>query len=109
MRLSDLKPAWGRLYRDRHLTPDNGGIPTDGYWLQFICPACGPPFVVTINVGPVQQDDPRQWASSPLPDGPDWPSRVTIRPSIDNTPGGHGRRHPTCSFHGSIINGEIAK
>lgn len=113
MRLSDLGPSWG-VVNDRNLTPENhmGGDPTDMFWLRFICPACGPPYIIAITVGLEVRDhaagtDGRCWKATPMPDGVDWPSRVTIEPSIDFTHAGHGRRHPTCSFHGTIINGEV--
>lgn len=107
MKLSDLNPRWSRIYRDRDQTPDNGGFPTDDFNLQFGCPTCGPKYTISINLGAEPDAVKGRWAASPLPDGKDWPSRVTISPSIDHTRSGHGRRCPSCSFHGHIINGDV--
>lgn len=108
LRFSALAPKWSRIYRNRELTPDHGGFPTDQWSLQFTCPDCGPPYQVAITIGPTMVQD-RVWQASPMPDGPNWPDRVTIVPSIDYTSAGHGRKHPTCPFHAKIINGEIVR
>lgn len=106
-RLSDLSPEFGRQYSDREITPDGGGIPIDRWSLSFICPACGPPYRVMINIGPVAAENDRQWKAVPLPVENGWIERVNITPSIDNTRAGHGRKHPSCGFHATIVNGEI--
>lgn len=106
-RLVDLKPEWRRIYRDRHLTADNGGTPTDDYELMFACPCCGPPCRIIIKVGATTDPAQPRWAVHPLPDGPGWPTRVTITPSIDYTKAGHGRKRAACTFHGNIIDGEV--
>lgn len=105
MRLSSLSPQWWTIYRD--FTPETGGVATDRSQLVFVCPRCGPPHRVTIYVGPTMDFETRTWQATPLPDAPDWPERVTIVPSINYTVAGHGPKHPHCTFHGSIINGEV--
>jgi hypothetical protein len=108
VRLSELNPEWRAVYKDHHLTPDNGGTPTGEFTLVFRCPTCGPPFAVIVKFGPHPPDQAAsRWQANIMPDGPTWPDRITLTPSIDNTRAGHGRKHPTCSFHGSIVNGEI--
>lgn len=111
-----MNPEFCRHYRDRRLTPDNGGFPTDRYALSFICPSCGPPHRVMIDIGPERLESPRTWQASHLPMSAqvymlpspnNWLDRVTITPSIDNTKAGHGRKHPTCSFHAYVVNGEV--
>lgn len=77
--------------------------------LEFDCPACGPPYRIDIpvilNGQGGNSGDPgiKRWTVTT--DGLSW-DRATITPSIDNTPGGHGRKKP-CSWHGSITNGEV--
>lgn len=76
--------------------------------LSFDCPACGPPYRIDIPVvlngqGENLQPSVPKWTAT-TPDV-SW-DRITISPSIDNTPGGHGRKKP-CSWHGSIIDGEV--
>ena len=109
LRLSSLKPEGSRYYRDREKTADLGGFPTNEYDLSFVCPACGFPFVIGIRVGPEVKDKPvRCWRYNIEPySTSDWMERFTLQPSIDNTKAGHGRKHPNCGFHGSIVNGEI--
>lgn len=116
IQLVDLKPVWRRVYVNPTMKNNMGGEPTDMFDLDFVCPTCGSPYIIGVRVGPEVRDTPegRCWKASPLPGGsaigveaPDWPSRVTITPSIDFTHAGHGRRHPTCSFHGSIANGQV--
>lgn len=106
-RLTSLNPRWGMFYRDRELTANNGGFPTERFDLSFNCPVCGPPYRIIINIEREAKASPITWQAVPLPDGPDWPERVTIIPSIDNTAAGHGKKHPTCGFHGTITNGEV--
>ncbi len=103
----ELSPEWRQCVRD--FTPETGGILIDEYDLTFTCPACGPPFRVSIKLGLGLQDEKtHRWQANILPDGASWPDRLTLIPSIDNTrSGGHGRKHPTCLFHGSIVKGEI--
>lgn len=105
--LSALRPEWRAEYVDQHLTADNSGHATGHYFLTFVCPKCGPPHVIHIKIGAEMNQDDHRWQASPMPDGVDWPSRVTITPSINNTNRGHGRRAPVCSFHGNITNGEV--
>ena len=105
--LKDFRPEWRAEYRDRHLTPDNGGFPTGRYDLSFVCPACGPPGIVCIKIGPSVDAASHCWEAHPMPDGADWPSRVTITPSINNTTVGHGPRRPPCTFHATIVGGRI--
>jgi hypothetical protein len=97
MKLSELNPIY-RKNSDR-----------DEYSLQFDCPVCGNPYRILIIVGLTMRESKecRVWKVSHLPDGPDWVNTVTITPSINNTTAGHGRKHPTCGFHGTIVNGEI--
>lgn len=106
--LANLQPEWRQIMRDRDQTPDNGGFPTGNYTLSFTCPACGPPYRISITIGATEDVKTLRWKSVPLPDATDWPSRVTLMPSINNVGAGHGRRHPTCTFHGTITNGKIA-
>lgn len=106
MRLADCRPEWGRIYRDLDGLESPCGSPTEDYWLTFVCPACGPPGSIKIRVGPDRSDGPpRRWKAEPLPDGPDWPSRATLSPSIAGTT--HGPRRPQCTFHATLINGEF--
>lgn len=78
--------------------------------LQFDCPACGPPYRIDIPiilngakaVDARSPDMPMWIVTTP---GLSWEG-ITITPSINNTPGGHGRKKP-CLWHGSIINGEV--
>ena len=108
MKLMDLRPMYRAIYRDHHLTPDNGGIKTDNLELSFQCPKCPPGCRVHIKVGPSVDAGNHIWQVSPLPPmSPEWPSLITVMPSINNTVSGHGRKNPTCTFHGSIINGEV--
>jgi hypothetical protein len=94
------------VYRD--FTPENGGVPTNQYQLMFDCPICGPPYSVSIYVGlEPPSDSPRRWHVDSLPVDGNWVKTLTVSPSIDNTKAGHGRKHPVCGFHGSIVNGEI--
>lgn len=107
MKLMDLNPQWSMVYRD--FTPETGGIPTDDYNMSFRCPTCGPPGIVHVKIGPRHPDAAdHRWQATPMPpDGPDWPSRLTLVPSINNIGVGHGPRHPGCSFHGTISCGEV--
>ena len=114
--LVDLKPVWRQVYVNRTMENRMGGEPTDMFELNFICPACGSPYIIGIRVAPEQREAPlRCWKADPMPgfsaigaEAPDWPSRLTVVPSIDFTHAGHGRRHPTCSFHGSITSGIVS-
>jgi hypothetical protein len=108
MRLMDLSPRWRAEYRDRELTLDRGGIATGNYDLDFTCPTCGPPYRIIIKIGATADSAVPRWMASPMPGGPDWPERVTITPSIDNSKAGHGR-NSVCRFHGHITLGEIIK
>lgn len=99
--LSELNPQWWQLYRDRHLTPDNGGFPTDEHELIFTCPACGPPYRILVKFSLKPADEKQhRWQANVLPDGMTWPDRLTLIPSINNVNIGHGRKRLTCSFHG---------
>lgn len=108
MKLTALNPRWGCCMWD------GGGAPTR-YWLNFICPSCGPPFAVHVEFGPEKLDAPRTWQAAPLPPANvaieiahgDWLERLTLTPSINHTGSGHGPRHPTCGFHGHITDGQI--
>lgn len=110
MRLCDLRPEWYEIARD--FTPETGGVPTGNFSLSFICPSCGPPYRVHINLTSGPADEPKRfWHMSEAPTSenyPHWPERVTIQPSINNTVAGHGRKHPTCGFHGSVTDGYIS-
>lgn len=102
----DLAPLWGRVYRD--FDPRTGGTPTPNHRLTFICPACGPPFVVSVVVGPVADQLSRVWKATPAePDGATWPDRLTLEPSIGNETAGHGPRRPHCALHGNVVNGVV--
>lgn len=77
--------------------------------LSFDCPLHGAPYRIDIpvvlngvNAGP---DMPKWQMSSPDPPDFSW-DRVTVSPSIDNSPGGHGRKQP-CNWHGTITNGQV--
>ena len=107
-RLADLKPWWAQIYRDRHLTANNGGFPTGDYTLSFVCPSCGLPHIISVTISPTVDRPNLKWQATPMPnnDLKNWPELVTISTSIDNTKSGH-RRGIKCSFHGQIINGEI--
>lgn len=108
MRLADLKPSFSRVYKDRHLTADNGGFPTDTYILSFQCPKCEEGARVIIKVGPSADASGPCWQASPMP--PDlvgWQNHATISPSINYTTCGHGKKRPPCTFHGSIIDGKV--
>ena len=41
------------------------------------------------------------------PESGGWFSVLSIFPSINNTEAGHGRKHPACGFHGTIVNGDV--
>jgi hypothetical protein len=76
--------------------------------LEFDCPVCGPPYRIDIPVvlngeGAQLQPEVPKWTAT-TPDI-SW-DRLTVTPSIDNTPGGHGRKKP-CPFHGSIVDGQV--
>lgn len=76
--------------------------------LRFDCPACGPPFTIDIPIilnGTKAQGAPEIPLWTVTTPGLSWEG-TTITPSINNTPGGHGRKKP-CPWHGSIINGEV--
>jgi hypothetical protein len=107
-RLLDLSPEFSQHYVDHDKTPDKGGIPIDEYTLKFTCPSCGPPYQILIKIGKEKNEAKSIWQCSPMPNASGWMESVTIVPSINNTKsGGHGRKHPTCNFHGSIIGGKI--
>lgn len=110
MKLADLSPSYCQLRVDQDQTPDRAGVPIPYWSLMFDCPVCGPPYRIQMILGAVAGDTPygRVWAASELP-GLDasWIHRVTTSPSIDNTKAGHGRKHPSCDFHGHIEHGEI--
>lgn len=94
MKLSALNPMrWN---------PDEKGE----FDLKFDCPYCGKPYQVWIKCS-VKSAANGVWQVSSLPDGVGWEDTVTITPSINYTTCGHGRKKPNCSFHGTIINGEI--
>lgn len=95
-------------------------VPTGDWRLSFWCPTCGKPYSVSILIGESRQEAPRRWQADPMPElftahfgicyaqDPDqWFDRVTITPSINNVGARHGRKHPTCGFHGNISNGNI--
>ncbi len=107
--LSELHPIWRRVHKD--FTPETGGVPTDHWNLTFQCPACGPPYKIAIEIGPeMQSGPPRVWEAYPpvMPSNVDeWARVLTLSPSINHTEAGHGKRHPHCTFHGSIIAGKI--
>lgn len=107
MRLADLDPQWWKVYRDHETTPDRGGVPTGEVDLAFNCPSCGAPYRIFIRLGMTRQDSPRRWAMNKDHTVSGWIDQLTVTPSINNTLAGHGPRHPTCGFHGSIVNGEI--
>jgi len=76
--------------------------------LEFDCPVCGPLYRVDIPVvlngdGEGLQPEVPKWKVTTV--GLAW-DRTTISPSINNTPGGHGRKK-LCTWHGSIIDGEV--
>lgn len=76
--------------------------------LSFDCPACGPPYRIDIpivlnGVGGDLQPEIKKWTAT-TPDV-SW-DRLTLTPSINNTPGGHGRKKP-CTFHGTITDGIV--
>jgi hypothetical protein len=90
------------------LNPSCRQAPTFPIRLEFDCPACGPPYRIDIPVilngeGANLQPEVKKWTAT-TPDL-SW-ERITITPSINNTPGGHGRKKP-CAWHGSITNGEV--
>ena len=109
IRFSDLQPEARRYYRDREQTADRGGFPTNEYDLSFVCPVCGIPYIIIIRIGPEIKKSPTNcWRYNIEPySTPDWIGKFTIQPSINNTKAGHGRKHPNCGFHGSIVKGEI--
>jgi hypothetical protein len=108
-RLSDLKPEWYEIMRD--FTPETGGFPTGNFSLSFTCPSCGPPYQIIINLTQGPADEPKRfWHMNVAPSAenyPHWPDLLTVAPSINNTTAGHGRKHPTCNFHGVIAEGII--
>jgi hypothetical protein len=96
MKLSELHPRFGQaVNRPMYLT--------------FDCPTCGEPYRVSIpvNVNGMTggADFPVWQCSAPTPPDFSWDA-ITVSPSIDNTPSGHGRKK-SCSWHGNIINGEV--
>lgn len=78
-------------------------------WLTFTCPRCGPPYTVNIPIvlnGQKSGPDIPMWQfMASDPPNFSWDT-VTISPSIDISPCGHGRKKP-CNWHGNIINGEV--
>lgn len=96
-RLSELKP--------RMQQASSGAID-----LSFDCPLCGVPYRVCIRANvngrtPALNGIPVWQVTVPEPPNFSWDA-VTVSPSINNTPGGHGRKKP-CTWHGHIINGEV--
>jgi hypothetical protein len=76
--------------------------------LTFDCPTCGPPYRIDIPIilngmGADLHPEVPKWNATTPDVGWD---HLTITPSIDNTPSGHGRKKP-CSFHGSITDGRV--
>ena len=105
MKLSELNPRWGAMVDN--FTPETGGVPNGSFQLSFDCPTCGPPSQIMIRIGSVVDFSLAQWKFNVAPNGIEWTDHLTIEPSIDNSNGNHGRKHPTCSFHGSIIDGDV--
>jgi hypothetical protein len=69
---------------------------------------CGPPYRIDIPIvlngqGANLQPDVPKWTATTPDLGWD---HLTVTPSINNTPGGHGRKKP-CTFHGSIVDGKV--
>ncbi len=105
-RLNDYRPQWGNVMED--FTPETGGVWRGKCWLSFVCPNCGPPGIIYVQFHDDAPDQSKSlWQANLLPDGTDWPNRLTLSPSINNTLCGHGRRQPKCSFHANIISGNI--
>jgi hypothetical protein len=101
-----LDPQWGQM-NDGNRTPENrmgGNLVPGEYWLTFRCPACTKG-LIAIHVAAEARSG--YWKADPLPSGQHWPSLATLTPSIDNTRSGHGRKAPSCAFHGNIINGQV--
>lgn len=76
--------------------------------LSFDCPACGPPYRIDIPIilngqGEMLRPEMKKWVVT-TPDL-SW-GRTTINPSINNTPGGHGRKKP-CPWHGTVTDGIV--
>ena len=76
--------------------------------LQFNCPVCGPPYTIDIPIvlngegAQVQLEVPK-WTATTT--DLSW-DHLTVTPSINNTPAGHGRKK-ACTFHGSIVDGKV--
>lgn len=86
---------------------DDPVFPLDTWRLSFTCPKCGPPFIVTVHIGPSRLETPRRWQWNHVPETEGFTDRLTLLPSINNVGVGHGPRHPSCSFHANIVNGNI--
>ncbi len=105
MKLSNLNPLWSQMLDN--FTPETGGTPNGCFQLSFDCPTCGFPARIMIRVGAAIDGQLHQWKFSVPPNGAAWTDHLTIEPSINNSNGSHGRKAPSCSFHGSIIDGEV--
>ena len=98
-KLADLDPAIGK----------HPSIP-GGWCISFTCPACGPPHRIIINAREGAPDQARRIWSVSFDDDPtnSLMENMTITPSIDNSPGGHGRNGP-CAWHGSVTDGMVVQ
>lgn len=107
MKLADLKPEFSRCYES--YTPETGGInPLPMVHLKFVCPKCGPGREAAIYITTGDADHSKsRWHCNALPNGPGWPDRLTVTPSLQLPIKQHGVHRPDCGAHFSITNGEI--
>lgn len=86
------------------LNPSITQSPLTGYnCIVFDCPSCGKPYRISIQASFRAAAPPAQsiWCWDY-----DAAGLVTISPSINNAVPGHGRKK-RCSFHGSVVRGEV--
>lgn len=106
-KFSDLRPEFWQRYAS--FTPETGGVdPLPEVDLAFDCPVCAGGRVLLVLTSDPPDEPRRKWHADPLPGTtPDWASRITISPSVNNAgPDRHGRGRP-CAAHFSVVRGEI--
>lgn len=103
--LSSLNPNYRRIHKD--FTPETGGVPTDEFDLTFQCPACGPPKIIAIKIGPAMDAARNVWQVTPAVPFMGWVDVMTVQPSIDQSSVGHGKHRSPCTFHGHIVDGKV--
>ena len=92
MKLADFDPCWSPSMI--------AGVKQ----LRFMCPLCGPPYLISVLCRLNGPQEPGIWACAPDIGTINWQHGLTLSPSIVNS--NHGRKK-TCGWHGSVINGEL--